>query len=68
MIQVRSRSMQLFQFYNSLPEWVFCTGAVSMGVFALINGFIRNKIPLLVVRALTGAGLLDILESNSNLI
>ncbi|KAJ7877970.1 major facilitator superfamily domain-containing protein [Mycena olivaceomarginata] len=37
------------------PKWVFCTGAVSMGVFALINGFIRNKIPLLVVRALTGA-------------
>jgi hypothetical protein len=39
-----------------------------MGGFALINGFIRNKIPLLVVRALTGAGLLDVLESNSNLI
>jgi len=40
--------------YN--PKWVFVTGAWSMGVFALINGFIRKEIPLIAVRALTGAG------------
>ncbi|KAJ7123123.1 major facilitator superfamily domain-containing protein [Mycena epipterygia] len=40
--------------YN--PKWVFITGALSMRVFSLINGFIRTEIPLIVLRALTGAG------------
>ncbi|KAJ7853760.1 major facilitator superfamily domain-containing protein [Mycena leptocephala] len=40
--------------YN--PKWVFVTGALSMGVFALVDGFIRKEIPLIVLRALTGAG------------
>ncbi|KAJ7661576.1 major facilitator superfamily domain-containing protein [Mycena polygramma] len=39
--------------YN--PKWVFVTGAGGMGVFALVNGFIRKEIPLIVLRALTGA-------------
>ncbi|KAJ7020960.1 major facilitator superfamily domain-containing protein [Mycena alexandri] len=40
--------------YN--PKWVFITGALSMGVFSLIAGFIRKEIPLLVLRGLMGAG------------
>ncbi|KAJ7174348.1 major facilitator superfamily domain-containing protein [Mycena filopes] len=40
--------------YN--PKWVFITGALSMGIFALVGGFIRKEIPLIVLRALTGAG------------
>ncbi|PPQ73134.1 hypothetical protein CVT26_014956 [Gymnopilus dilepis] len=40
--------------YN--PKWVFVIGAAMMGVFALVAGFIRTKIPLIVLRALMGAG------------
>ncbi|KAJ7872325.1 major facilitator superfamily domain-containing protein [Mycena olivaceomarginata] len=40
--------------YN--PKWVFVTGAVWMGIFALIDGFIRKEIPLIALRALMGAG------------
>lgn len=29
-----------------------------MGVFALVDGFIRSKVPLIVLRALMGAGIL----------
>ncbi|KAJ7656559.1 major facilitator superfamily domain-containing protein [Mycena rosella] len=51
LLLVSGRSSDL---YN--PKWVFVTGALSMGVFALIGGFIRKEIPLIVFRALTGAG------------
>ncbi|KAJ3515160.1 hypothetical protein NLJ89_g1938 [Agrocybe chaxingu] len=40
--------------YN--PKWVFIVGAAAMGIFALVAGFIRNEIPLIVLRALMGAG------------
>ncbi|KAF4609874.1 hypothetical protein D9613_010411 [Agrocybe pediades] len=40
--------------YN--PKWVFLLGATAMAVFALISGFIRSEIPLIVLRALMGAG------------
>ncbi|CAA7263630.1 unnamed protein product [Cyclocybe aegerita] len=40
--------------YN--PKWVFIVGAATMGIFALVAGFIRNEIALIVLRALMGAG------------
>ncbi|KAF8154860.1 major facilitator superfamily domain-containing protein [Crassisporium funariophilum] len=40
--------------YN--PKWVFVLGAMMMGVFALVAGFMRHDIPLIVLRALMGAG------------
>ncbi|KAJ7215948.1 major facilitator superfamily domain-containing protein [Mycena pura] len=40
--------------YN--PKWVFVTGAAWLGIFALIDGFIRKEIPLITLRALMGAG------------
>jgi len=40
--------------YN--PKWVFVTGAGTMGVFALVAGFIRSQIPLIIFRALMGSG------------
>ncbi|KAJ7844117.1 hypothetical protein B0H14DRAFT_2277173, partial [Mycena olivaceomarginata] len=49
------QSGRVSDLYN--PKWVFVTGAWStVGVFALINGFIRTEIPPITVRALTGAG------------
>ncbi|KIJ26247.1 hypothetical protein M422DRAFT_785292, partial [Sphaerobolus stellatus SS14] len=36
-------SGRLSDLYN--PKWVFIIGASGMGVFALISGFIRHKIP-----------------------
>ncbi|KIJ27115.1 hypothetical protein M422DRAFT_236214 [Sphaerobolus stellatus SS14] len=47
-------SGRLSDLYN--PKWVFIIGASGMGVFALISGFIRHKIPLILLRALMGAG------------
>jgi len=40
--------------YN--PKWVFVLGSSGMGLFALISGFLRSKVPLIVCRALMGAG------------
>ncbi|OCH86704.1 MFS general substrate transporter [Obba rivulosa] len=40
--------------YN--PKWVFVIGASAMAVFALVAGFIRSEIPLILLRALMGAG------------
>ncbi|KZT12694.1 major facilitator superfamily MFS-1 [Laetiporus sulphureus 93-53] len=40
--------------YN--PKWVFVIGAFAMGIFALVAGFIRSEVPLLLFRALMGAG------------
>ncbi|KAJ7301419.1 major facilitator superfamily-domain-containing protein [Mycena albidolilacea] len=39
------------------PKWVFVIGAFMMAVFPLVGGFIRTEIPLNVIRALTGAGM-----------
>ncbi|EMD35668.1 hypothetical protein CERSUDRAFT_53611, partial [Gelatoporia subvermispora B] len=40
--------------YN--PKWVFVTGSTGMAVFALVAGFMRSEIPLILFRALMGAG------------
>ncbi|CCM02246.1 uncharacterized protein FIBRA_04327 [Fibroporia radiculosa] len=37
-------------------KWVFVIGIVIMGVFSLVGGFMRHEIPLIVCRALMGAG------------
>lgn len=47
-------SGRLSDLYN--PKWVFIAGSGGMGVAALVAGFIRSKVPLLVLRALMGAG------------
>ncbi|KAJ3878286.1 major facilitator superfamily domain-containing protein [Lentinula edodes] len=40
--------------YNA--KWVFVVGASIMGICALVAGFLRSKIPFLVMRALMGSG------------
>ncbi|PPQ70822.1 hypothetical protein CVT24_001039 [Panaeolus cyanescens] len=40
--------------YN--PKWVFTFGAIVMGIFNIAAGFIRAEIPLIIFRAIMGAG------------
>ncbi|KAH9947514.1 major facilitator superfamily domain-containing protein [Amylocystis lapponica] len=40
--------------YN--PKWVFIIGVALMSIFALVDGFIRSEIPMIVFRAFQGSG------------
>ena len=37
-------------------EWAFITGISAFGIFSIGAGFVKNKIPFIVLRALTGIG------------
>ncbi|KAF9262403.1 MFS general substrate transporter [Marasmius fiardii PR-910] len=47
-------SGRLADVYNA--TYVFASGAALMGIFALVAGFVRNQIALIVMRALMGIG------------
>ncbi|GJJ13293.1 hypothetical protein Clacol_007545 [Clathrus columnatus] len=57
---------RLSDLYN--PKWIFVIGASSMGAFALGAGFVREEIPLIVLRALMGAGGALTIPSSQHLI
>ena len=42
-------------------EWAFITGISAFGIFSIGAGFVKNKIPFIVLRALTGIGMLVLL-------
>lgn len=52
--------------YN--PKWVFVFGSASLTVFTLVAGFIRKEIPIILLRALMGAGAALTIPSSQHLI
>jgi hypothetical protein len=49
-------SIFTLSFLIFIQEWVFVTGSGTMCIFSLAAGFSRSSAPLVIFRALMGAG------------